>query len=166
MKTGRPAVGFTRHEAISLLCATMILLGGCGATSVGRSATLTLDPGADIQAAVDSAEPGTTFLLNPGLYRLQSVKPRDGDSFVGAVGGKVILSGAKTLSFQKQESYWVADGQDRKSGQINGIVAKGHEGAKYPEDLFFDGHPLLRVTTIDSLGPGRWYFDLNGGWCS
>src|SRR3954466_2213772 len=40
---------------------------------------LTVSPGDDLQKAVENAPAGQAFRLTPGLYRLQQVKPKDGD---------------------------------------------------------------------------------------
>jgi hypothetical protein len=53
-------------------------------------------PGEDIQARVNAAPPGTTFLLKSGLHRMQSIVPRNGDTFTGELG--TVLSGAWQLA--------------------------------------------------------------------
>src|SRR3954452_11800240 len=47
---------------------------------------ITLSPGSDIQQAVNSNPDGTTFRLMAGMYRLQSVRPKNRDVFVGEPG--------------------------------------------------------------------------------
>ncbi len=54
-------------------------------------------PGDDLQAAVAKSPVGTTFQLEPGTYRGQSIVPKDGMSFIGARG--VILDGQGTVPF-------------------------------------------------------------------
>lgn len=117
-----------------------------------------LNAGDSIQQAVDQNPAGTTFMLNPGIYRLQSVQPKDGDSFFGASWG-VILSGAQVLdSFGQENGLWVAYNQYQQ-GQPNGYCDPQHPGCMYPEDLFYDGNPLVHVTDISQVQPGTWYFD-------
>ena len=53
-----------------------------------------LDPTADLQAAASWHAPGTTFVLAPGLYRTQQVKPKDGQSWIGAGTDETLLTGA------------------------------------------------------------------------
>jgi len=60
--------------------------------------SVTLSPGANIQAAVTAAPAGTTFVLLAGVYRMQRVQPKDGDVFTGQ--GSVILNGSEILAFQ------------------------------------------------------------------
>ncbi len=53
---------------------------------------------------VDAHLPGTSYLLRPGVHRLQSVQPKDGDSFTGEIGAR--MSGAFRLDgFQRQGGY-------------------------------------------------------------
>ncbi len=47
---------------------------------------VTLAPGASIQSAVDANPTGTTFCLQTGTYARQSVIPKTGDKFIGALG--------------------------------------------------------------------------------
>jgi hypothetical protein len=43
-------------------------------------------PGEDIQTRVNLAPPGTVFLLKSGMHRMQSIVPRNGDTFTGEAG--------------------------------------------------------------------------------
>lgn len=45
-----------------------------------------LQPGADLQRAVDAYPAGTTFCLAAGTYAGQSLTPKDGDRFIGLSG--------------------------------------------------------------------------------
>ena len=136
----------------ALLFASFLLTAAAGWSQV------TLNPGDNIQQAVDQNPENTTFLLNPGIYRLQSVQPKNGDSFIGAQLG-VILSGAQVLnSFGQEGGLWVAYNQYQQ-GDLSGICDAQHPGCAHPEDLFYDGNPLLHVTDISQVQPGRWYFD-------
>jgi len=116
-----------------------------------------LRPGDDLQQAVDRHPPGTTFLLAAGSYRLQSVRPKEGDTFVGAAGA--VLTGARLLNkFSRESRYWVANNQDQE-GQINGVCDPTHPRCNRPEDLFVDNHPLRHVPKLSQVGPGTWFFD-------
>lgn len=64
------------------------------------SITVRLAPGDDIQARVDSHPPGTTFRLAAGVYRRQSVAPKDGMSFVGDSGATLDGEGAVPYAFR------------------------------------------------------------------
>jgi len=54
-------------------------------------------PGASIQAVVDAHPAGTTFYLRSGLHSGQTIKPRNGDKFIGEPG--TILSGEDRIEF-------------------------------------------------------------------
>jgi hypothetical protein len=85
----------------TLLCTGLLFSLGVGLLLRAQTlptSTVTLSPGVNIQAAVTAAPPGTTFVLLPGVYRMQSVQPLNGDVFIGQ--GKVILNGSQILSFQ------------------------------------------------------------------
>ncbi len=145
-------------------CAVLVLCAITGTADVAYAAgavessdSVPLKPGDDLQRVVDSHPPGTTFLLAAGVYRLQSVRPKEGDSFVGARGA--ILNGARVLTrFRREGRYWVAAGQNQQ-GQLNGACDPEHPRCMHPEDLFFDNHPLRHVAELSSVGPGTWFFD-------
>ncbi len=124
---------------------------------LSRANILLLTPSDDIQQLVDQNPEGTSFILQAGTYRLQSIHPKDGDSFVGQPGA--ILTGARQLTeFTREGSFWVANNQTQQ-GQLNGYCDAQHPRCMYPEDLFFDNTPLLHVNTLASVGPGTWHFD-------
>lgn len=56
-------------------------------------------PGQSIQALVDDAPPGTTFLIRAGVHRQQSVVPKDGIVFVGEPGAVLDGEGVTTYAF-------------------------------------------------------------------
>ena len=66
------------------------------ASSQSSSTFQTISPGDDIQARVDAAPPGTTFLLTAGVHRMHSIVPKNGDVFTGEPGA--VLSGARLLT--------------------------------------------------------------------
>jgi len=118
---------------------------------------ITLLPGADIQGFVDGNPENTTFVLSAGTYRLQSIQPKNGDSFIGQ--NQPILSGAQVLTtFSRLGFFWFVDGQTQ-AGQRNGSCDPQHPLCMYPEDLYFDSVPLLHVGSLDAVGPGCWFFD-------
>jgi len=53
--------------------------------------------GDSLQAAVDAYPAGTTFVIKAGVHRRQSVKPKDGDVFVGEPGA--VLTGEDVTEF-------------------------------------------------------------------
>lgn len=127
------------------------------ASSAWSQTTVTLLPGANIQSAVNANTANTTFILTAGTYRLQSIAPKDGDSFIGQ--NNPVLTGAQILTnFTKNGNLWVAGGQTQQ-GQLNGTCDSQHPMCMYPEDLFFDNVPLLHVASIAQVVSGSWYFD-------
>ena len=54
-------------------------------------------PGENIQLKVDSAPGGTRFLIKSGLHLGQSIRPKDGDMFIGEPGA--ILDGQNTVRY-------------------------------------------------------------------
>jgi hypothetical protein len=137
------------------LCGICVLLSAI--VPVVASAQIFLSPGDNIQLAVDQNPPGTVFILNGGIYRLQSIQPQDGDIFAGQPGA--ILSGAQLLTdFGREGNLWVVLNQ-AQAGQENGICDAQHPRCVYPEDLYFDDTPLLHVPDISLVGPGTWFFD-------
>lgn len=118
-------------------------------------------PGQDLQSKINSYPGGTTFRLQPGIHRLQSIVPKSGSSFVGQAGA--ILSGARLLTaFNRSGKYWVASGQTQQ-GSIKPISRNyclpAHPGCFYPEQLFINNVLLQHVTSLAAVGPGKWYFD-------
>lgn len=137
-------------------------------TTVGPMPTschgVTIPPGTEIQRVVGSGSAGTTYCLQPGLYRLtQPIVPKAGDSFVGQPG--TILSGAKVITEWTQSGrVWVATGQAQKSplSWRPTWPPIGNPTAQYNEDVFFDGMPLKRVLSLSDVRPGTFYFDYDG----
>jgi Right handed beta helix region len=69
----------------------LLMLVPAGAAAYGPVAAQTcvgviLQPGANLQRAVDTNPPGTVFCLKPGTYVRQRVLPKDNDQFIGLYG--------------------------------------------------------------------------------
>ncbi len=134
-------------------------------TEFASRQTVTVHPGDNIQELVESHPAGTSFGFSPGVYRLQSVVPRNGDSFIGEAGA--VLSGAQLLNgFTAQGNTWVASVSVNRRAQYRGQCDQGHPACMYPEDLFIDNTPLERVADVSSVGPGKWYLDYDSGQAS
>jgi hypothetical protein len=124
-------------------------------------------PGQSIQAAVDANPAETTFRIQAGIHRLQQVRPKDGDRFIGEPGA--ILCGAKVLpaaDFAKTGVGWYIGGQTQRLPQPFGtdIMIPGYESDLDPEEVFVNGETRLkRVGALSELGPGRWFFDYAAG---
>jgi hypothetical protein len=121
--------------------------------------TVALSPGDNIQSAVDSNPENTQFVLWPGIYRMQSVEPKNGDVFIGQAGA--ILNGSQVLSFRpapQGSGLWTANASYDAWPYGNACLA-GYPLCYAPQDLFIDGRIQLREVALEGLMPGKWYFD-------
>jgi len=125
---------------------------GCGTATI-------LCPGDSLAAKVNAAPEGTAFRLRSGVYRLQQFSPKTDQSFTGEPGA--VLSGARLLTDWSQEgSYWMHGGQTQEGEvRLASSCQDGYPACAYPEDLFLDDSLLRRVTSLDDVGSGKWYFD-------
>jgi len=131
----RVITSFQMALTISLVLVTVAGIPLCMARS-----TITVKPGTDIQALIEASPPGTTYLIQPGVHRLQSIQPRDGDIFEGAPGA--ILNGAQVLDhFHREGSLWVRQVSSARQvplqpGQVS-CLSRGLM-CQYPQDLFLN----------------------------
>jgi len=119
-----------------------------------------VQPGADIQSAINAAPGGTTFCLQAGVYRLtQGIVPQSNDTVAGVPG--TILSGAKLVtSFTQEGSYFVAVGQTQHNPAVTGVCSPAeYSGCQYADAVFFDDRPLWRVMSLGEVTSGTFYFD-------
>ncbi len=144
------------NRVFSIFC-----VGLFGILSLRAQNQQTLSPGDDIQQAVDSSPENTTFILQPGIYRLQSIQPRNGDSFIGQPGA--VLNGSTLLtSFAPSGNLWMtmyALGQN----PTQGLCAPDHPRCSFDEDLFFDNRPLLHVDSVQAVTSGTYFIDYAQG---
>ena len=125
-------------------------------------ATATVRPGDNIEALVAGHPAGTSFVLTPGVYRLQSIQPKDGDTFTGETGA--ILSGATVLSgFTQDGKYWVAAVTVAQQDSYRGKCDDDHPACTFPQDLFVDDVPLQRVESLSAVAADKWYLDYQDG---
>jgi len=116
---------------------------------------------------------GTTFLIYPGTYRLEThIVPKTGDSFIGQTACAppktscpAILTGSRiigTLATLNGKNYEVK-GQTQQGviSFANTVCQPGHLACNLPEDLFFDGvaYQHLNASSLPSIGTGQWWFD-------
>ena len=82
--TTRPATTTTttRPTTTTTVAATTTT----AAVSGVPAGAIVIQPGANIQAVVDSKPAGSTFYLAAGVYRGQTIQPRNGDVFMGQAG--------------------------------------------------------------------------------
>ena len=94
----------------------MLACGGDSSTGITNGcdgSPTTLCPGDSLAAKVNAAPEGTAFRLRSGIYRLQQLVPKTGQTFTGEPGA--ILSGARLLTDWSQEgAYWVHAGQTQE----------------------------------------------------
>lgn len=146
---------------IAIAIALLPLLVACQSEKVSgqdntSSGPVTLSPGDDIQTAAANAPEGTTFILQPGVFRQQSITPKDGQKFIGSEG--TVLSGSMLLANWKRDgSLWVANGLPEPLRRT-GICDSGHELCSFREDLFVDDKLHVRVASPSELGPGKWLY--------
>ncbi len=134
-----------------------VSLTGTG-TTTAPGQTVSVVPSDNLQTLVNEYPASTTFSLAPGMYRLQSVVPQNGDSFVGQAGA--ILSGAALLTnFVQDGSYWTAQVSVTQQASYPGACLSTSPVCMYPEDLFFNNVLKTRVASLTDVGPGTWYLD-------
>ncbi len=151
-----------RHpRAVTALLTTVLLAALAAAcdTPPPAPAAVLLAVGEDLQAIVDAHPPGTTFVIESGLHRLQHITARDGDRFIGQPGA--VLSGARVVEgFTPRGGRWVVGGQpEHPDSDIAGTMEPGWERELNTTDLFLDGQRLRHVATVDEVGPGTYFFD-------
>ncbi|HEY7533417.1 MAG TPA: right-handed parallel beta-helix repeat-containing protein [Nitrospiraceae bacterium] len=72
------------------------------APSGAPAGAVVIQPGANVQAVVDSKPAGSTFYFFAGVYRGQTIKPRNGDVFLAQAGA--ILTGEDRVQFAFRSS--------------------------------------------------------------
>ena len=143
-----------------LTAVVVLILGGAvlNLSAPPETPTVIVRPGNDVMDLVRRSPAGTTFRLQGGVYRLQSIIPKEGDAFIGEPGA--ILNGAQLLTaFARADSLWTVGVQVTQRSSYRGECWEGHPACTYPEDLFLDNKPLMRVESVSDVGPGKWYLD-------
>jgi parallel beta-helix repeat protein len=153
---------FTAGATSGTFAVTATLSGGtiAGSAPVTVQASITgiaVAPGQSLQAAINAAPEGATFLIKAGIHRNDSATPKNGQTFVGEAGA--ILSGARLLtSFTRSGAAWAASGQTQQ-GAGGGQCRTTSPQCMHPEDLFIDNVLLQHVGTLAEGASGKWYFD-------
>lgn len=133
-------------------------------SNFGKSAAnvgIVINPGDDIQAKIDASPINSLFYVKAGERRLTTgLSPKSGDVFVAEPGAT--LNGSRLLTnFTPSASTWYVTGQTQ-AGSTFGECMPGYSQCSHPEDLFLDDKPLLHVSSLAEVGPGKWYFDYLG----
>ena len=152
----------------------LALIAFCSlAAAVSQAATVEIHPGQDIPSVVAANPAGTTFLIYPGLYRLQEhIVPKNGDQFIGQTACAppqtscpAILSGSRRVGYLATfngKNYQVT-GQTQQGimSEPTDACEPGFLACNRPEDLFFDSVPYqhLYATSLPAIGAGQWWFD-------
>jgi parallel beta-helix repeat protein len=165
--------------SVATMVAILTIAGGL--TSIAMANTVTLSPGGNtIQYAVNANPAGTTFVLEAGLYRNQSISlgpHQNGDSFIGQAGAD--MDGAKVLKGWTQVSingvqYWTtAGGAPLATPTITcGTTLAGapipcclpnYPGCQYVQDLYVNNVEYQDVTSLANVAAGTsWYYDFSG----
>jgi hypothetical protein len=149
---------------VLLLVPSILML--CG-TAVAQCcvATVTVSPGEDVQALVNSNPSGTQFIFKSGVYHNLSIVPKDYDQFVSATAKGATLSGATVVdnfTFHKLSNLWVGNIKVTPTTNI-GQCDSQHAGCLHPEDLFFDGLLYRRVNYQSLVAAGTWYLNYTTG---
>ncbi len=119
-------------------------------------AKVTLKPGDNLRKIIEKSPAGTVFVLEPGVYRRQTIYPKDKQTFIAKPGA--ILNGAMVLdAWRKDGGDWVADGLPKQL-RPHGKCRKGFPTCRFREDLFVDGKLYTRVLDRDALAAGHWFY--------
>ena len=117
---------------------------------------IVLDPEQDIQAVVERSPEGSRFYLQPGVYRQQTIHPKNGQEFIGQEGA--ILSGAMELTiWNKEFDFWYAENLPPPLPSYGGCAAD-RDLCDAREDLFFNDRLYARVGSFDKLRSGTWHY--------
>jgi len=157
-----------RVRILWLVGVVVTFVGSGCALSAQKNAEVTLTPGQDIQAVVANSGEGARFHFEPGVYRQQTIYPKNRQEFIGQDG--VVLSGAMVLDNWKKLTSAATAAARPTSGlwvtedlpppvEGGGKCMRGREFCNWREDLFFNDRPYERVGQLDELGPGTWYYE-------
>lgn len=110
--------------------------------------------GDDLARLASDSAPGTRFLLESGVHRISTVKPKQGQEFVGSPG--TVLSGAvEVTGFVPNGQTWVAQ-VDVANATARGRCRDDAPGCRFPEQVFVDEVRWERVATGFVPSAGQW----------
>jgi hypothetical protein len=122
-------------------------------------------PGTNIQTVIDANEPGTTYVLQAGVHRMQAFTPQSGDEFKGELSGSTkltIVDGSRVLDTWVQDgAVWYATGQTQGGDQTGSPLdcLSTYPMCRYPEDLFVNNTLVARSETLVAMTEFQWFFD-------
>jgi parallel beta-helix repeat protein len=146
--------------ALQVYTSVLAFFAMLSSATVSEAVTITLSPGTNIQSAVDDNPSGTVFVLQAGVYRLQSVRPKQEDRFIGNNGAD--LNGSQILNTWTQTgNYWTSADAPALStayGPPSQYCMDPSTGCVYPQDLYLNNVPLVHKLSLP-ISSGQWYFD-------
>ena len=127
------------------------------ACQANASTVIAIKPGDNVAEVVARAPEGATFHLDPGIYRLQNARPKNGQKFIGK--GEVTFNGATVLSdWRKADRYWVAPRPEARRSP-SGKCRSDAPLCGHNEDLFIGGRIYQRVASLAEVKQGKHYDD-------
>ncbi|MBT8165572.1 MAG: right-handed parallel beta-helix repeat-containing protein [Acidimicrobiia bacterium] len=148
--TGRPVAGVTGGTAPAPP-------GSGGGGSEVPPGAISVNPGTNIQSAIDDAPDGATFYIRAGVHRLQRFQPKPGNTIIGEPGA--ILNGSRVLNGWSQEgSQWWVGGQTQQAAR-HGVCEPSSPRCRYSDDLFVNNVRLEHVDSRSKVDSDSWYFD-------
>jgi hypothetical protein len=158
-RTPRPDVPrpFLHIAAIAL---TLLVL-----SSLSLAQTVYVKSGQNIAAIVAAAPVGTSFVFAAGLYHLQQITPKNGDSFSGPSTGTAVLDGAQKVAFSpvpgSSPALWQASIGANPLDLGNCFT--GHPLCHYTRELFVSSSVLMPVASTDQLSSTTWFYNSANG---
>ncbi len=127
--------------------------------------TINVKPGDNLASLVAAAPAGTTFQFSAGIYRLQSMKPKNGDTFIGPVSRKAVLDGSTLITFSRvsgsSPALWSAHIGSMSSDNTHCYT--GHTLCGNRRELYLGGQLIVPVSSKSALAKGKWYYDASSG---
>ncbi len=119
-------------------------------------------PGDSVADMVAAAPVGATIVLSPGVYREQSITPKNNQTIQGDAGA--VLSGARVLSgpWVAADGRWYIAGQSSVSFE-HGSCLPEYPRCGYPQDVWYADSLQVHVASVDDVVPGTWHFDYGNG---
>ncbi len=119
--------------------------------------------GADLAMAVGRAPEGASFCIASGVHRMQSITPRNNQSFFGEPGA--VLSGARQIPrFTREGRHWMAEGQRQRGHRRPDVpCATDRPRCGFPEAVFIDDRPLFHAASRAAVTPDSFFLDYDTG---
>lgn len=136
-----------KHALKTLLLLTLLgsVLVVAPSAQASVSCTVTVSPGQDIQAAIDSVPAGSTICIESGTYAISAtLVPQQGDTLYGQGHPRPLIDCSAVL--------YCIDGSAGPSGVS--LKKLGFEGAGSTDVRTGDGWKLVSVQATDSAGVG------------